>query len=140
MPALKESPEKADEQKATPKNPRDKRKNTNGRKKPPPKSKGDRIDDCGAKNTRKKRDPIEVAKRKVRSSVPAIVDVLVEKAKGGSCTHAKTLLEMTGAKHMFENESEGQSVAEPWAKLVLERLSEAESQAASQGEAETHEQ
>jgi hypothetical protein len=60
--------------------------------------------------------------------VPEIVNSLVKMAKAGSCTHAKTLLEMTGAKHMFDDEAEGhgQESGEPWAKLVLERLDEAE--------------
>ena len=71
-------------------------------------------------------DPFEVAKQRVKGSVPAIVDAMVEKAKQGSCTHAKTLLEMTGAKHMFDGEGEGQNTGEPWAKLVLERLDEAD--------------
>ena len=74
-------------------------------------------------------DPFEVAKRKVKGSVPAIVEAMVEKAKQGSCTHAKTLLEMTGAKHMFDGEAEAQDSGEPWAKLVLERLDEADCEA-----------
>jgi len=78
-------------------------------------------------------DPFEVAKRRVKGSVPAIVDAMVERAKKGSCVHAKTLLEMTGARHMFDGEAEGQESGEPWAKLVLERLDEAE----STGEAES---
>jgi hypothetical protein len=53
---------------------------------------------------------------------------MVELAKQGSCSHAKTLLEMTGAKHMFD-EAEVQDGGESWAKLVLERLNEAESAA-----------
>ncbi len=72
-------------------------------------------------------DPFEVAKQTVKGSVPAIVATMVRKAKEGSCPHAKTLLEMTGAKHMFDGEAEGQADGEPWAKLVLERLDEAES-------------
>ena len=56
-----------------------------------------------------------------------IVAAMVERAKKGSCVHAKTLLEMTGAKHMFDGEGDGQESGEPWAKLVLERLDEAES-------------
>lgn len=71
-------------------------------------------------------DPFEVAKRKMKGSVPAIVDAMVELAKQGSCSHAKTLLEMTGAKHMFDGDAERQDSGEPWAKLVLERLGEAE--------------
>jgi hypothetical protein len=74
-------------------------------------------------------DPFEVAKRKMKGSVPAIVEAMVELAKQGSCTHAKTLLEMTGAKHMFDAEGESQDGGAPWAKLVLERLDEAESTA-----------
>jgi hypothetical protein len=73
-----------------------------------------------------KRDPFEVAKRKMKGSVPAIVDAMVELAKQGSCQHAKTLLEMSGAKHMFEEE-EDEGNGESWAKLVLDRLDEAES-------------
>jgi hypothetical protein len=72
-------------------------------------------------------DPFEIAKQTMKGSVPAIVETMVRKAKQGSCTHAKTLLEMTGAKHMFDGETEGQDIGEPWAKLVLERLDEAES-------------
>jgi hypothetical protein len=71
-------------------------------------------------------DPFEEAKRTMKGSVPAIVKTMVKKAKEGSCTHAKTLLEMTGAKHMFGPEAEMQDRGEPWAKLVLERLDEAE--------------
>lgn len=74
-------------------------------------------------------DPFEVAKQTMKGSVPAIVEAMVEFAKQGSCTHAKTLLEMTGAKHMFDGEAEVQDSAAPWAKLVLERLDEAESKA-----------
>jgi hypothetical protein len=80
-------------------------------------------------------DPFEVAKARVKGSVPAIVDAMVEKAKQGSCTHAKTLLEMTGAKHMFD-EGEAQDNGEPWAKLVLERLDEADGRASVHPEAQ----
>jgi hypothetical protein len=69
----------------------------------------------------------------MKGSVPAIVEAMVELAKQGSCSHAKTLLEMTGAKHMFDGEAEGEDRGEPWAKLVLERLDEAESASADQG-------
>jgi len=72
-------------------------------------------------------DPFEVARRKMKGSVPAIVDAMVELAKQGSCSHAKTLLEMTGAKLMFDTEPEKQDSSQPWARLVLEKLSEAES-------------
>jgi len=48
-------------------------------------------------------DPIEVAKRTMKGSVPAIVEAMVKKAKQGSCPHAKTLLEMTGANFMFDD-------------------------------------
>lgn len=75
---------------------------------------------------RQRRDPFEVAKRKMQGSVPAIVDAMVELAKQGSCQHAKTLLEMSGAKHMFE-EAENEGTGESWAKLVLDRLDETES-------------
>jgi hypothetical protein len=71
--------------------------------------------------------PFEAAKRRVEGSVSEIVEAMVVRAKRGSCTHAKTLLEMTGAKHMFDGEAEGQQSGEPWAKLVLERLDEADS-------------
>ena len=71
-------------------------------------------------------DPFEVAKQTMKGSVPAIVKAMVEKAKRGSCTHAKTLLEMTGAKHMFDEAAESSDSGEPWAKLVLERMDEAE--------------
>jgi len=70
-------------------------------------------------------DPFSVARRRVKQSVPKIVDVLAKMAEGGSCMHAKTLLEMTGARHMFDTEAAG-GEGEPWAKLVLERLNEAE--------------
>lgn len=79
-------------------------------------------------------DPFEVAKRTMKGSVPAIVEAMVELAKQGSCTHAKTLLEMTGAKHMFDGEAEVQDGGAPWAKLVLERLDEAESEAVQEAE------
>jgi len=78
-------------------------------------------------------DPFEVARRKMKGSVPAIVDAMVELAKQGSCSHAKTLLEMTGAKLMFDTEAEKQDSSQPWAKLVLEKLGQAE----SAGEQET---
>ena len=71
-------------------------------------------------------DPFEVARETMKGSVPAIVEAMVEKAKRGSCSHAKTLLEMTGAKHMFGDEAEIADSGEPWAKLVLERMDEAE--------------
>ncbi len=86
-----------------------------------------------------KLDPFEVAKQTMKGSVPEIVSAMVEKAKQGSCTHAKTLLELTGAKHMFEGEAESHG-GEPWAKLVLERLDEAESGSGEEtvsGEAES---
>jgi hypothetical protein len=79
-------------------------------------------------------DPFEVAKRTMKGSVPAIVEAMVELAKQGSCSHAKTLLEMTGAKHMFDGEAEAQDGGAPWAKLVLERLDEAESEAVQEAE------
>ncbi len=75
-------------------------------------------------------DPFEVAKQTMKGSVPAIVEAMVELAKQGSCSHAKTLLEMTGARHMFDSEVELQDSGEPWAKLVLERLDEAETEEA----------
>lgn|GEM_PF-1430496 len=81
-------------------------------------------------------DPFEIAKQTMKGSVPAIVEAMVEAAKQGSYTHAKTLLEMTGAKRMFDSEAEQQDGGEPWAKLVLARLDEAESSAAGQGAAE----
>jgi hypothetical protein len=71
-------------------------------------------------------DPFEVAKKTVKGSVPAIVNAMVKLAKQGSCSHAKTLLEMTGARHMFDGDSEMQDSGEPWAKLVLERLGKAD--------------
>ena len=59
-------------------------------------------------------DPFEVAKQTMKGSVPAIVEAMVERAKQGSCTHAKTLLEMTGAKHMFDERSgDGREAASP---------------------------
>lgn len=80
-------------------------------------------------------DPFEVAKQTMKGSVPAIVESMVKRAKAGSCTHAKTLLEMTGAKHMFDGEAEAQAQenGEPWAKLVLKRLDEAEAGAGLEG-------
>ncbi len=77
-------------------------------------------------------NPLEAAKQRVKGSFPAIVDAMVEKAKQGSCSHAKTLLEMTGTKHMFDGEGEGNAGGEPWAKLVLERLDEADSKAGTE--------
>ena len=77
------------------------------------------------------RDPFEVARETMKGSVPAIVEAMVAKAKRGSCTHAKTLLEMTGAKHMFGEEAETADSGEPWAKLVLERMDEAEQESLS---------
>jgi hypothetical protein len=77
------------------------------------------------------RDPFEVARETMKGSVPAIVEAMVAKAKRGSCTHAKTLLEMTGAKHMFGDEAESVDSGEPWAKLVLERMDEAEQESLS---------
>jgi hypothetical protein len=71
-------------------------------------------------------DPFEVAKQTMKGAVPAIVEAMVELAKQGSYSHAKTLLEMTGAKHMFSDEAEIEGSGEPWAKLVLERMDEAE--------------
>jgi hypothetical protein len=72
------------------------------------------------------RDPFEVAKQTMKGSVTAIVEAMVAQAKKGSCSHAKTLLEMTGAKYMFGDEAETADIGEPWAKLVLERMDEAE--------------
>ena len=73
-----------------------------------------------------KADPFEVAKRTVKGAVPAIVRKMVQEAKGGSCTHAKTLLEMAGVKRMFEQDPAGETKDEPWARMVLEKLGEAE--------------
>lgn len=77
-------------------------------------------------------DPFEVARQTMKGSVPAIVEAMVELAKQGSCSHAKTLLELTGARHMFDSEMELPDNGEPWAKLVLERLDEAETEAAGE--------
>ena len=74
------------------------------------------------------RDPFAVARRKVRAAVPAIVDKLVEKASEGSCAHARTLLDLTGARHMFDNQPEAAEPGESWARLVIERLDEAEAE------------
>ncbi len=79
--------------------------------------------------TEQELDPFEIAKRTVKGSVPAIVETMVERAKQGSCSHAKTLLELAGGKRMFDGESGTQDSGEQWAKLVLERLGEAESAA-----------
>jgi hypothetical protein len=87
------------------------------------------LGDAG-KTIRPELDPFEIAKQKMKGSVPAIVEAMVELAKQGSCSHAKTLLEMTGAKHMFDGQAEVQDGGESWARLVLERLDEAESAAA----------
>jgi hypothetical protein len=90
----------------------------------------DAVEQRAASETKKQeQDPFEVAKQTMKGSVPAIVEAMVELAKQGSCTHAKTLLEMTGAKHMFDGEADARESGEPWAKLVLERLGEAESRA-----------
>jgi len=62
----------------------------------------------------------------MKGSVPAIVDKMVEEAMGGSCTHAKTVLEMTGARHMFDEEARPRRAGEPWAKRVLRKMEEAE--------------
>ena len=78
-------------------------------------------------------DPMEAAKQTMKGSVPAIVEAMVKKAKQGSCSHAKTVLEMTGAKHMFGAEAEAQESGEPWAKLVLERMEQAEQESLRQG-------
>jgi hypothetical protein len=69
-------------------------------------------------------DPMEVAREMVKGSMPEIVGAMVMEAKNGSHSHAKTLLEMSGVRHMFEEEAA--QAGEPWAKLVLERLGEAE--------------
>ena len=71
-------------------------------------------------------DPIEIAKQTMKGSVPAIVEAMVKKAKQGSCPHAKTLLEMTGAKLMFGNGSDTREAGESWARLVLERMEQAD--------------
>ena len=90
----------------------------------------DAVEQSTPSETKKQeQDPFEVAKQTMKGSVPAIVEAMVELAKQGSCSHAKTLLEMTGAKHMFDDEGDARESGEPWAKLVLERLGEAESQA-----------
>jgi len=73
-----------------------------------------------------KGDPFEVARRKMKGSVPAIVDKMVKEAMGGSCTHAKTVLEMTGARQMFDEEARPGRTSEPWAKRVLKKMEEAE--------------
>jgi hypothetical protein len=69
---------------------------------------------------------MELAKKKVKGSLPAIVEKMIEKAKGGSYSHAKALLEMTGALQMFDDEPHAKSEGESWAKRVLERIQEAE--------------
>jgi hypothetical protein len=82
-------------------------------------------------------DPFEIAKQRMKGSVPAIVEAMVELAIQGSCTHAKTLLEMTGAKHMFGSEAETQDAGESWAKLVLERMEQAENEGTQEQARET---
>jgi hypothetical protein len=77
--------------------------------------------------TEQEMDPFEIAKQTMKGSVPAIVEAMVELAMRGSCSHAKTLLEMSGAKHRFEDEAGTEDGGERWARLVLERLGEAES-------------
>jgi hypothetical protein len=62
----------------------------------------------------------------MKGSVPAIVDAMVRLAKKGSCPHAKTLLEMTGAKFMFQDGPEKPDAGESWARLVLQRMKQAE--------------
>jgi len=71
-------------------------------------------------------DPFEVARKKMKGSVPAIVDKMVKEAMGGSCTHAKTVLEMTGARQMFDEEARPGRTSDPWAKRVLKKMEEAE--------------
>ena len=62
----------------------------------------------------------------MQGSVPAIVEAMVKKAKQGSCPHAKTLLEMTGANFMFDDGQDVREGGESWAKMVLERMQQAE--------------
>ena len=97
-----------------------KKSNAKSADKPPAKSRKNQTAD------KAKPDPFEVARRRIRRSVPKIVNALAKEAEAGSCTHAKTLLEMTGAKHMFDGEAKAGEKGEPWAKLVLEKLVEAE--------------
>jgi hypothetical protein len=72
---------------------------------------------------------MELAKKKIKGSVPAIVEAMIEKAKKGSYSHAKALLEMTGALQMFDEEPHAEREGESWAKRVLERMQEAEQMA-----------
>jgi len=69
----------------------------------------------------------------MKGSVPAIVEAMVKKAKQGSCPHAKTLLEMTGAKFMFDDGQEEREAGESWARLVLERMEQAEREKSGAG-------
>lgn len=79
-----------------------------------------------ADGCRAQRVLLEIAKKKVKGSVPAIVEAMLEKAKQGSYSHAKTLLEMTGACRMFDQDADGGESGESWAQRVLERMREAE--------------
>lgn len=68
---------------------------------------------------------MELACEKVKGSMPAIVERMVEEALEGSHPHAKTLLEMSGVRQRCDSTAT-HAAGEPWAKLVLERLDEVE--------------
>lgn len=80
----------------------------------------------GGKPKPRKGNPFARVRKTIKDELPEIVDTMVKKAKGGSCTHAKTILEISGAKHMFDGEHQAKEKGQPWAKLVLQKLDEAE--------------
>ena len=90
-------------------------------------------DGAGNKNPKGKGgNPFAQVRRTIKEHLPKIVDKMVKEAEEGSCTHAKTILEISGAKRMFDGEHEVKDKGEPWAKLVLQKLDEAEPEAAAE--------
>ncbi|MDR3763419.1 MAG: hypothetical protein P4M01_04915 [Acidobacteriota bacterium] len=84
-----------------------------------------------------KGNPFAKVRKTIKDHLPTIVDRMVQKAEGGSCTHAKTILEISGAKHMFDGEHQAKEKGEPWAKLVLQKLDEAEQETAGNAATDT---
>lgn len=71
------------------------------------------------RRSRSKVKQVELASSLVFESLPEIVAVLVQKAKEGSCQHAKCVFDMA---RIAEIEMKKPQKAEPWVKELLNAL------------------
>jgi hypothetical protein len=80
-------------------------------------------------------ESLKLARMQVRAAMPDIIEAFIEEAKGGSCQHAKFLMEFAVEEPAAESASE--EVADPeeesLASILLRELRESEAEPDSAG-------